>query len=307
MTRPGAFLLKKLNCLRLAFIFLVGASLFFSCKSAPELNPVDPFELLSSGAALYLSVPVQSNSEFITMAIQKAAKITEADAQKITERLETVFIALSPDGELQLSAQGNIPTSFVGFVLKEKNGWKPEVLEQQTIYTHQQTLYQLCLPSSSNAFLSHNVEPMVKKYNDIAYAVFAESKPSKVEAYNLNLLSSTLTEKTYRFLHENLSADIKLYSPKPQALIETFFGREIGVPVNSIFAELSQYRGVKEQFNVKLILNLADSRKLKAVTAMLKLAFFGSGIPAKIVQTAPSQITITDLPVTQEQIFSLIR
>ena len=285
----------------------MGAGLFFSCKSAPELNPVDPFELLSSGQVLYLTVPVQPNSEFVTMAVQKVAKITEADAKKITERLETVFISLSLDGEMQLSAKGNIPTTLVGFVLKEKNGWKPGIIEQQTVYTHQQTLYQLCLPSSSNAFLSHNVEPMVKKFNDIAYATFSDNKPSKVEAYNLKLLSSTLTEKTYRFLHEDLAADIKLYSPKPQSLIETFFGKEIGVPVNSIFAELSQYRGVKEQFNVKLILNLADSRKIKAVTAMLKLAFFGSGIPAKIVQTAPSQITITDLPVTQEQIFSLIR
>ncbi|WP_294429493.1 hypothetical protein [uncultured Treponema sp.] len=298
--------MRRLKLAKLAAVAVITAS-FFSCKSAPELNPVDAFDVLEPGLAMYLSVPVQPNIDFVTLAVQNLAKISENDARKITERLETAYIAVDSDGEIQLSASGNIPTAFVGLALREKNGWKGGIVEQQTVYTHQQTQYQLCLPSSSNAFLSRKIEPMVKKYNDIAFATFQENKPSKVEAYNLNLLSSRLTEKTYRFLHEELAADIKLYSPKPQVFTKVFLGSEIGVPVNSVFAELSQYQGVKEQFNVKLILNLAEARTVKATIAMMKIAFFGSGIPAKITQTGPSQITIIDLPVTQEQIFFLIR
>ena len=98
-----------------------------------------------------------------------------------------------------------------------------------------------------------------------------------------------------------------LYASNPRVFISSFLGGvDVTSPISSAYATLSQYRGVKEQFNVKLILNFSDTRTIKATLAMLKLAFFGGGVPAKVVQTAQNQITITDLPVTQKQILALL-
>lgn len=275
----------------------MGASLLFSCKSTPDLAPVDPIELLDGDAALYLMVPVQANQEFVAAAIQKAAKASEDDAKKIAERLDTAYIAIASNGELQFSADGKIPVSFAGMALSEKNGWKAGMIDQQVFYTHQQTQYQLCIPSSSNAFLSHNIEPMVKRFNRIAYSdPAATAEP---------LLSESLSEAKYRFLHENASPDILLYSPNPASFIKVFLGSSIQPPVDSITATLSQYRGVKDQFNVKFIINMSDPRTVKATIVLLKTVLFG--VPAKITQTGQSQITITDLPVSKVRLLSMMR
>ena len=212
--------------------------------------------------------------------------------------MDVAYIAMKANGELQLSCGGTIPTSFVGLALNEKNGWETGVVEQQTVYTHKQTNYQLCLPSPTNAFLSHDNLRMIKKFNQIAYADGTSSE---------KLLSEVMSERNYKFLHENNSADIVLYSSNPLFFIKSFLsGVDVHTSITSIYAVLSQYRGVKPQFNVKLVLNLADARTVKATVALIKVGFFGAGIPAKVVQSGQNQITISDMPVTQTQILSLL-
>ena len=235
--------MKRHNPVKLAFIFLVGASLFFSCKSTPDIAPVDPIELLDGNAALYITIPVQANQEFVSLAIQKLSGATESDAQKITDRLDTAFVSVSPFSEVQLSASGKIPQTFVGVALNEKKGWIPEIISQQTIYTHKHSQYQLCLPSSSNAFLSRSIEPMVNRFNKIAYS---ESENPET------LLSETFDHKAYSFLHDVKSSDILIYAPSPKSFVKTFLGIDVNTPISSVYARLSQYRGVKEQFNVFL-------------------------------------------------------
>ncbi|WP_407427532.1 lipoprotein [Treponema sp.] len=287
--------MKKLNILK-ALALALGVSAFFSCKSTPDLNPVDAFELLDGEGVMYLTVPVKSNSEFVSSAIQKIAKTEEKDAEKITERLDIAYIEISADSEIKLSASGKIPTNFVGMALNEKNGWKVNVIDNQTVYTHQQTLYQLCMPSSSNAFISHYIEPMVQKFNEIAY--------SQQNFENINIQSSAVTEKAYQFLHEKISSDIMIYAPVPKAFIKAFIGADVKAPVDSIYAVLTPLSNGKE-FGLKIIIGLSDSRTVKAACAALKLALFP--IPAKIVQTASQQITITDITLSKKEVLSLIR
>ena len=312
MTRHGASRLRKRSPFAALASCALGAFLLASCKSAPDLAPVDPFDLLGAGAALYLTVPVQANQEFVSAAVQRVSGSSASDAKKIAERLDIAYISVGTDGGIQFSAGGNIPTSFVGFALSEKNGWSAGAIDGQTVYTHNQTFFQLCLPSSSNAFLSHDIAPMVRRFNKVAYADFpAEKLPAMRGDSSVSsekLLSESLGERQFKFLHENISSDIMLYAPSPHDFIRGFLGGvDVNTTVSSIYASLSQYRGVKEQFNVKLILNLSDARTVKATVALLKMAFFGGGVPAKVVQSGQSQITITDLPVTQKQIIAMLR
>lgn len=294
----------------LAVALFAAASVFlFSCKSTPDLAPVDPFDLLRTDAALYLSVPVPQNIDFVTRAIQKFAGTSESDAKKIAERLELAYVAVGAKGDVQFSAKGNIPVKMAGLVLTEKNGWKGGTSSGQVYFTHSRSRYELCLPSSSNAFLSYDIAPMIQKYNRFAYADFPPEKLTAEQTSSISssekLLSETLSPTSYKFLHENASADIVAFSPNPKPFIKSFVGFDVNVGVNSVYAVLSQYRGVESQFTVKLILNLSDARTVKATTVLLKTAMFG--MPAKVVQSGQSQITITDLPVPREKILSMLQ
>ncbi|MCR4823191.1 MAG: hypothetical protein K5873_10015 [Treponema sp.] len=299
--------MKKLNLLKTAAALLASAVLLSSCKSSPDLAPVEPLELLDGDSALYLSIPVQANSDFISSAISKIAGLTEGDSQKIAERLDMAFLSIKNNGSFQFSASGNLPVKYAAMALNDKNGWQGGLKGGQVCYTHRQTSYQLCLPSSSNAFLSSDIAPMVDRFNRLAYAAFTEEDLSPEQKSSLaasaKVFSQTMDSRIYSYLHDNNSPDILMYAPDPSAFVKSFIGREINTNVDSLFAVLSQYRGVKEQFNVKLTVNLQDPRTVKATTALLKTLLFG--VPAKVVQTGQKQITITDLPVTKKRIISL--
>lgn len=184
--------------------------------------------------------------------------------------------------------------------LQKKKGWKTSVIDNQTVYENGLNSFQLCLPSSSNVFLSKNILPMINKFNDIAYAEIKETGEKESESF-----SSLIDPAAYNFLHGNSSPDILIYSPEPNFLISSLIGAELALPLVSLYGSLSQYRGVKDQFNVKLILNLTDPRTVRACTALLKTAMFG--IPAKIEQTGLKQITISDLPLSQKSLLSFFR
>ena len=294
--------MKKLKLMRLAVLILAAVGLF-SCSTTPDFSPVEPLELLETNASLYLSVPVQANSDFVNKAISKIGRIAESDAAKISQRLKVAYISLRADGAFQLSASCDIPTAFLGLALTEKNGWVKSDSEGQPFYTHIQTSYQLCVPSNENLFLSKDIREPLHKFKILSRP---ELYVTDEKNASVKFLSESMTEKAYAFLHENNSPDIKLYSPDSSYLIKSFFG-PVGIKssISSVYAILSQYRGVKDQFNASLILNFSDPRTVKATVGLLKIGLFG--LPVRITVTGASQITITDFPVSTDKMLSFIR
>ena len=59
-----------------------------------------------------------------------------------------------------------------------------------------------------------------------------------------------------------------------------------------------------DKYGVTLVLEMADSRTIKAAIRILQVALFGT--PAKIEQSGSSQISITDLTLTWTEILTLI-
>ncbi|MBQ4377686.1 MAG: hypothetical protein II821_00605 [Treponema sp.] len=308
--------MKRLNLIKLAFITLTGASLFLSCKSTPDLAPVDAFELLDGDAAMYLTIPVQNNQSFVSSAIQKVARVAQNDAEKIAGRLDMAYVAVGSDGRVQLSCGGNIPTTFIGMALNEKNGWNAGAKDGQVFYTSSATGFELCIPSDSNVFLASDIGRMAKRYNKIAYSVYSEENLKKnknadtILAYKNSsekLLSEFLKEYDYKFLHENISSNIMLYSPNPKFFLRNFLGAvDVRTTISSIYGTVAPYNKVNGyDYTVTLVLNLSDSRTVKATEALLKVGLFG--MASKISQTGQSQITIVDLLLTKNQILSLVR
>lgn len=280
----------KHNFLRLAATVIAAAGLFFtSCKSAPKENPVDPVELLDDNGGIYLQVPVQPNKDFVTAAIKKIAKCSENDAQKISERLENLYICVAANGTAQLAASGTFPSKLIGMVLSEKNGWNKNTYLDYVYYKNRSSNYQLSIPSNSVACVSQNSEVMLSRYEEIA----------KNDIHNV-----TMNEKVYNFLHGNNTSDIMVYSPLPKVFIRTFIGANVNAPVESIDGQFKSLKDGK-QFGLKIVLEMEDPRTVKAACAALKIALFP--IPAKIVQTGTKQITVTDITLDYNDLLKFIR
>ncbi|MBQ0052434.1 MAG: hypothetical protein KBT11_10295 [Treponema sp.] len=275
---------------RLAAVCMAVAGLFLnSCKSAPVEAPVDPVELLDDNGAIYLTVPVQPNLDFVTKAIVKIAKCNSADAEKISKRINNLYIEIGTNGEAQISGDGDFPSKMLGLVLTEKNGWLKSPFQTYSYYTNKKSLHQLSIPSSSVACISRNAEKMLSRYDNIAKD---------------DLHSVQMEGQIYEFLKSNNSKAIQVYAPVPGAFIKTFIGANVNTPVESISGVFTKLPEGNE-FGLKIILQMKDPRTVKAACAALKIALFP--VPAKIVQTGSTQITVTDITLTYNELLAFLK
>lgn len=270
-----------------AFFFL--ALLFFGCKSAPIVNPVDPAELLSSDRAIYMTVPVQPNEEFVVRAVEKIAGCSEKDARKIAERTEKIYISVGSLGEVELAAKGDFPSNMIGFALTEKKGWKKTTFKEYQYFTGTQSSYQISLPSPEVAVVAQNIEPMLEKYDDAA---------------NNDLHQVSMDEEIYAFLENEESGSIEVFAPVPKAFIRTFIGANVNSPVQSISGTFTNISAEKE-FGLKLSVKMNDPRTMKAAVAALKIALFP--IPAKVVQSGESTISVTDITLGYDELLKFMK
>lgn len=281
------------KCFSLAAAFLVVASVFLAgCKtvSRPE-NDVDALALLDDDFILYVGIPVQTNKEFTVEAVSKLAGVSSSDSEKIASRLSNVYIGTNLVGKMQLSAECAFPSAFVKMALSEKNGWKANPFENNFFYTRDKSKLQLSVPSASNCCVSYDVRPMLEKFNA---AALSEDSLSPMK----------LDERTVKLLTQNQKGEIVFYAPIARNFLKKFLGTEIPFAVDSITGTLTQLKNSKS-FGMTLVIELNDPRTIKAACAALKIALFP--VPAKIVQTGTSQITVSDYTFDWKQLLAYVK
>lgn len=278
---------RNISFLSVAFFLL--SLFFFGCKSAPLVNPVDPAELLSSGRAIYMTIPVQPNEEFVVRAVKKIAGCSEKDARKIAGRIEKIYISIGTLGEVELAAKGDFPSNMVGFALTEKKGWKKTSFKEYQYYTGAKSAYQISLPSPKVAVVAQDIEPMLEKYDDAA---------------NNDLHQASMDEEIYAFLENGGSGSIEVFAPVPKAFIRTFIGANVTSPVQNMSGTFTNISAQKE-FGLKLSVKMSDPRTVKAAAAALKLALFP--VPAKVVQSGESTISITDITLDYDELLKFMK
>lgn len=281
--------MRKRNFSFLCVEFFLFALIFFGCKSAPLVNPVDPAELLSSGRAIYMTIPVQPNEEFVVRAVEKIAGCSEKDARKIAGRTEKIYISIGTLGEVELSASGDFPSNTIGLALTEKKGWTKKNYKDYQYFKGAKSSYQISLPSPKVALVAQNIEPMLEKYDDAA---------------NNDLHQVSMDEEIYAFLENDESGSIEVLAPVPKAFIKTFIGANVNAPVESIGGTFTNISAERE-FGLKLSVNMNDARTVKAAVAALKIALFP--IPAKVVQSGEKTISITDITLGYDDLLKFMK
>lgn len=269
-----------------ASVACLAAIFFVSCKSTPKPETISPFSLLSSDNVLYVHVPVQYHKEFVKEALIRMMDADENDAGKISSRIRDLYIGNRSVSGFEISALGNFPENVLKLSLTEKKGWKSKKFQEYNYYLQNSTGIQLSIPTIENAIISSNVEEMLGRIKD-----------------NSEGAEANVSEDLLEYLTSDISEDIRFISPSPNLFFKSFFGANLTLGIEKIKGAFSSNSSKKNEYDVKLILEMADPRTVKAGTRILQLAFSNN---AKISQTGESQITVSDLTFTWDEILALI-
>lgn len=286
--------LKTLKRLAAVALAAVGLLSFESCKTPPQENEIDPLSLLSPDGAIYLYVPVQSHSEFCKKTVAALTGASDSDSASIVKRIDDLYITTKNQNSLEVAASGAFPSTLVKFALTEKKGWKQNNYSTFSYFEHLSKI-QLALPSSSVACISYDVKTQLDRFEKSAGAVYEPSDGGFIpEEFN---------PECYKYLTIGGNDEIRFFSASPQSFFKIFFNANVKLGVRAIYGVMTSIAGKTGEFGVKIILDMEDSKTVKAAIRILQLALFGT--PAKIVQTGVSQITITDYSLTWNEILSL--
>lgn len=290
---------------------LLGAVMFFSCKSAPEPVAVDPLLLIDRDAALYLYIPVQAHLPLMTATLVQMTGMSEKDAERIASRTETVYIAEESTKKrqiFQVSAKCSIPLKYAKMALKPENGWIPQVADglsiPYTYYTNPQTKIELCLPSSQNALISYAVQPQLSQY-DTASALKMETLTGAAPEKKTEMPSG-FDKKVYDFLTAGNASEIRFYERKADSFLQNMLGTDLKLPLKSVSGTLANAKNTDSEYDAKLILEVNDATpaKMKSLVAGLKIALFP--MPAKIQQLGADHIAISDISLSKTALVRLV-
>ncbi len=300
MINAGVHLLLKHNkCFEAAKFLSLAASFFtaltfFSCSSSPELPKVDIFDLIDPEASVFVYIPVQNNQSFVKYALQNIASLSEKDSNTIVSRTNNMAISCGNKGLFQIAIDGSYPAIGMKSALSKNNGWNHNIYTETTVpltfYTHERLNLQLAYPNSEELMVSGDVGDMLKRYENY---VQVSQKPQTQKD----------TNQIYSYLLDNKNNSIKFYSNNPGILIKSLLGKIISLGMDSIQGELIPSKK-DNLFALKLEINLSNQSSTKAVVELLKRVMFP--VPAKIQQTGPAKITVTDISLTYKQLVNII-
>ncbi len=306
MTKNGVPVLLKLNfisAVKKVFLTALTLFLFFSCKSAPQVEPVDPLNLIDARAPVIIYIPVTANRSFVEYAMITMAGMTEKDASTIAGRTKNVAISSDSDGAFQIALEGSYPKIGINMALTEKKGWKSAYTTDTTLpvvfYSSESYGLQVGNPDSLTLLAGQSVSPLLKRYENEQHRLILAS-----QGVEDSIEENPLNAAIYDFLKDNNNTEIRFYSQNPAAFLNKFLGKALSLGLNNISGSLVESKADKT-FALKLELELTGSTVSKAVVKMLKIALFP--IPAKIVQTGENHVQITDISFTYNQLIKLIK
>ena len=287
------FPLLKRNFACVAASLLCFAAIFLSsCASTPKREPVAPLSLLGSDDALYVCVPVDSHKEFVTRALIKLMALKKSDCEKITGRINDLYIGTKFGSGFEVSASGQFPPNYAKASLTEKNGWEAYTYRSYDYFVQKSSAMELSVPCAENIMLSYKISDLLDRF-DAAQSGSAGAADEN-ESY----------AQTKAFLESNGSRDILFVSSRPDLFFYAFTGTKLTLGVDKIKGTFFDVPQAAETYGVNLILEMADTRTIKAAIRLLQMALFGT--PAKITQTGDSQISVTDITLTWDEILDLI-
>ena len=265
--------------------------LLASCASAPKPAPVEPFSLLGKDDALYIYVPVDSHTEFVTQALATLMGLKKSDCEKIAGRIRDLYIGTRGGEGFEVSASGDFPPNYAKLSLTKKNGWEQKTYLSHEYFVQTSSALELSVPCAENVVLSRKVQDALDRFDALQVAGGSAAE----DAARAEVRS---------FFGPDGSGDIRFVSTRPDLFFSAFSGATLTLGVETIKGTFFSLPDRAETFGARLALEMSDPRTVKAAVRLLQLALFGT--PAKITMAGEGGIEITDITMTWAEILGLI-
>lgn len=308
MTKNGEFLLIKrskwLSVVLGAFI-LVASGISLACKSTPFVSEVDPLELLDSRSAFYIRIPKDVDSKLISRMLQNNLDgLSDADAQKVAERIDTVYLGLKKSKknvDFQISSLCSFPKIAIASVFSKKNAWTSDklILEDAEKKNISYSIYNnsgilVAFPSENIALIGNSVPSMVERYHNISQKIEFED-------------DSLLDENIRGWLsYENGLHDeqIRFYASKPQSFLTTLIGANLNFKLIYVKGILVNDPKNEKQYVSELEFEFRDPRVVVAAQAMLEVAF---GLTdSSVIRTSDTHLFVSGIRINKNQLYKIL-
>ncbi len=309
MTKNGEFLLLKhkkwLSGMSAAFILIAAGIFSVACKSTPFVSEVEPLDLLDSRSAFYIRIPKDLDFNLISRMLQNNLEgLSEADAQKVAERIDTVYLGLKKSKksvEFQISSLCSFPKIAVSSAFSKKNGWTSDklVLEgsdkkniSYTVYNNSGILASF--PSENIALIGNSVPAMIERYHNISQNIEFED-------------SSLLDENIRGWLsYENGLHDgqIRFYASKPQSFLTTLIGANLNFKLIYVKGFLKNDLKNENQYISELEFEFRDPRVVGAAQAMLEVAF--ALTDSSVKRISDTHLIVSGIRINKNQLYKIL-
>lgn len=294
---------KNLKCFqKILFSVCTFFSVFliFSCKSPVQLEQVEPLKLIDGGSPVIVYIPVSASKTFVEYAMTDFFDFSQKNVQSIVSRMENIALALDSDEKIQIAVEGSFPKAGIKMAFSEKKGWNTQIIKGTNfpfaVYSSASVPFKVAFPDSKTFVASENVSKMLARYES-EHNIFEFGENGKNS-------QDSLPDEIYDFLTDNNASQIRFYSQNPGNLFGKIVGKTINLGLKSLSGSLEASKA-EEKFALVLNLELSNPAIAKAAVKMLKVALFP--IPAKIVQKGASQIQLSDISLSYNQLGKILR
>ena len=309
MTKNGEFLLLKhkkwLSGISAAFILIAAGIFSVACKSTPFVSEVDPLDLIDSRSAFYIRIPKDVDFNLISRMLQNNLEgLSELDAQKVAERIDTVYLGLKKSKksvDFQISSLCSFPKIAVSSAFSKKNGWTSDklILEgsdkknvSYTVYNNSGIL--AAFPSENIALIGNSVPAMVERYHNISQNIEFED-------------NSLLDENIRGWLsYENGFHDgqIRFYASKPQSFLTTLIGANLNFKLIYVKGLLKNDLKNENQYISELEFEFRDPRVVAAAQAMLEVAF--ALTDSSVKRISDTHLIVSGIRINKNQLYKIL-
>lgn len=309
MTKNGEFLLLKhkkwLSGISAAFILIAAGIFSVACKSTPFVSEVDPLDLIDSRSAFYIRIPKDVDSNLISRMLQNNLEgLSEIDAQKVAERIDTVYLGLKKSKksvEFQISSLCSFPKIAVSSAFSKKNGWTSDklILEgsdkknvSYTVYNNSGIL--AAFPSENIALIGNSVPAMVERYHNIS---------QNIEFEDISLLDENIRGW---LSYENGFHDgqIRFYASKPQSFLTTLIGANLNFKLIYVKGFLKNDLKNENQYISELEFEFRDPRVVGAAQAMLEVVF--ALTDSSVKRITDTHLIVSGIRINKNQLYKIL-
>lgn len=301
--------MKKRNSCWFAFanllFILVFSIVLFACKTVPVGKYVDPLDLIDSNSSFYLRIPKDVDPALISRMLQNNLKgLSEKDADKITERIDVVYLGLKKSKksvDFQISSLCNFPKIAVSSAFSKKNGWTSDklILEDSNKKNVTYTIYEnsgilASFPSENIALIGGSVPEKVEKFNNLFYSIESED--------NFSIQDDM---KNWLSLDEIATKDqVRFYASRPQSFLTTLTGANLNFKLVYVKGFLKNDPKDENQYFTQLEFEFRDPRVVGAAKAMLEVAF---GLTdSNIEMTSNTHLVVSGIKINKNQLYKIL-